>query len=162
MVECIEVLEHVDDKEAVLNEFTRILNINGILTLTTALGPFDRLLGSLSENYYTSVTSGCHRWAVDDTENVRLISKKLKIRKILHTTAPEWLIRVSLMDMFGVQINDAGELLGRKAEDLMKIENLLGKIGFVLFLGVLLRFLTRIDPSKFAKSMLIVAQFGLD
>jgi len=79
---CWEVLEHIDDKRAVLAEFHRILRRGGRVTISAALQPAELLLGKLNSKYLRTVVQGFHRHACEAQEYVAITKEFFDVRVI--------------------------------------------------------------------------------
>lgn len=127
-VNCWNVLEHLETKEHVVNELSRVSKSGAELDFSAGIRAGDHFLGRLSRNYNRIVTQGFHRWTVPSAEYIRLINRDYKITKLDYPCAANLIILVGLMDIFGLTVSEAAEWQG-KGKRLGRAQYLANRVG---------------------------------
>jgi SAM-dependent methyltransferase len=151
-VVCWEVMEHVYDKEALVDDLARVCKPGGRLVLSCPTIEVERFLAAISSRYRESVLSTQHRWAIRAEDTVALVQRRFAIDGISYATE-SWVfcvLVVLVMDRLGLVFNDAGELVGDRAEVVHRVAARLARL-----LRPAASRLNRIWPGRFAKSIIL-------
>lgn len=150
---CQEVLEHIEDKRKTLMELWRVTKFGSKLYFSVAIRKVEEIYGRLSSNYRRDITWGQHRYALNPEEYIYLISK-FKINKVIYDQgAFDLYLFVSFfMDRWGVTFDDAGQALGEKGSQLIRLCWVATRYTRPLFW-----LLYKLKPKISSKSLLIYA-----
>jgi SAM-dependent methyltransferase len=117
---CWEVFEHLERQDAVIDEFHRVCRPGARLTLSTPLRHIEQFLSRVSRNYRESVLETQHQNCLHPRETLRKVRRRFEIERVwydprafAYCLGAAW-----YMDRLGVRFNDAGELVGEKAEQI--------------------------------------------
>ena len=151
-IECWEVLEHIYDKEATVRELHRVCREGGTLRLSTPMRHVEEFLARISRNYRTSVLETQHQWVVSREETISTVGKYFEIGRVSYV--PDAYLLAALMalqmDGAGATYNDAGELVGNRAPQVLQRSQAISR-----WLRKIVRVLARLRPQSFSKSIIL-------
>ena len=152
----IEVLEHIQEKEAIIHEFQRVSKNNAHLHLQTSTRYCEQLLGKLSKKYYFINTSNHHQNCIEGEEVKALVEKnEYFIISEEYLFSPRWFLICFFMDILQLDLNSSGNLTGKGAKLLQKIGYRLDDSLYPLFTFLNKKLHGRWN--KYGKSILIEA-----
>jgi SAM-dependent methyltransferase len=117
---CWEVFEHIEQQDAVIDEFHRVCRPGGKLMLSTPMRHIERFLSCVSRNYRESVLETQHQNCLSPRETLRKVRRRFEIERVWYDPIAfaYCLAAARHLDRMGVRFNDAGELVGEKAEQI--------------------------------------------
>lgn len=118
-IECIDVIEHIDQKAATIRELSRVsLPGRTELRISAALASANRFFGTLSRTYRKRVTLGFHSGCLGGKQYEKIIADRFTIRIAEYRCCAFPILVALLMDPLSVEVNEAGEYTGRHRDRL--------------------------------------------
>jgi SAM-dependent methyltransferase len=106
------VLEHVEEKEPLVAELSRVSRPGARMTFSAGLRRCDRVLGRISRTYRRLVTDGYHVHSASARTYLDLLSRHFRIVGVRYPSSAYVFLVEGLVDFYGVTISESGEYLG--------------------------------------------------
>lgn len=144
---CWNVLEHVSEKEAIISELHRVGTEGATVEISAGLQGCDQLLGWLSPTYGATVTKGQHQWAAQSSEYLELVAPYFEVQEVRYPCSAYVFSVVLLLDLFGVDFDDAGQCLGAQSQRVLLIGRLVSPFLQPLFNALCKRYRERLSQT---------------
>ena len=109
------VLEHVKEKEPLVEEISRTSRPGATLGFSAGLRRCDEMLGHISRTYREQVTEGYHVHSASADEYLEMLSRHFNIQRVRYPSSVYVFLVEGLLDYYDVSITEAGEHLGPNA-----------------------------------------------
>lgn len=106
------VLEHVEQKEPLVRELSRVARPGARLHFSAGLRRCDRMLGRISRTYRRQVTEGYHVHSASAMDYLDILSRYFRVRRTRYPSSVYVFLVEGLLDFYDVTISEAGEYLG--------------------------------------------------
>lgn len=118
-IECIDVLEHIPERGAVLKELARVsIGDKARLKISAALKSANRFLGNLSKTYRKHVTLGFHHDCRSGRVYEQMIGRHFTIKKAEYPCSAFPIVVTLLLDPLSVTVEESGEYIGKNRDRL--------------------------------------------